>query len=184
MNEELLTDGVIRLRALEPEDLDFLYTIENDTACWNVSSVNVPYARYVLKQYIAEASQDIYTDCQLRLVAEDVWGNPVGLADLFDFNPRHNRAEVGIAVHYTQRGKGYSLRIIMLLERYACKILNIHQLYAYVSEKNEISRISFLKADYKEVGRLCDWVQYGGVFEAIRVFQKILQKTESKICRD
>ena len=32
----------IRLRALEPEDLDILYAIENDADLWNVGITNVP----------------------------------------------------------------------------------------------------------------------------------------------
>lgn len=43
----------IRLRALEPEDLDMLYEIENDRSLWNVGATNVPYSRYTLHDYIA-----------------------------------------------------------------------------------------------------------------------------------
>ena len=34
------------LRALEPEDLDLLYGIENNPEVWDVSPTNVPYSRY------------------------------------------------------------------------------------------------------------------------------------------
>ena len=44
----------IRLRALEPEDLDWLYRIENDEHVWKWGNSNVPYSRYALKKYIAE----------------------------------------------------------------------------------------------------------------------------------
>jgi len=30
----------VRLRAIEPEDLDLLYTIENDVSLWNVGTTN------------------------------------------------------------------------------------------------------------------------------------------------
>ena len=39
----------INLRAMEPEDLEFLYEIENDERIWNISTTNVPYSRYVLR---------------------------------------------------------------------------------------------------------------------------------------
>ena len=39
----------IMLRAAEPEDLDLMYLIENDTALWNYGSANVPYSMYSLK---------------------------------------------------------------------------------------------------------------------------------------
>ena len=60
MSEKNLTK--VRLRAMEPEDLDFLYNIENDRELWNVGNTNVPYSRYVLHDYIANATNDIYSD--------------------------------------------------------------------------------------------------------------------------
>ncbi|HCC29063.1 MAG TPA: GNAT family N-acetyltransferase, partial [Marinilabiliales bacterium] len=65
---DLLSDGRLLLRALEPEDLDFLYACENNTQIWQVSHTLVPYSRYVLKQYLANAHLDIYTAKQLRLL--------------------------------------------------------------------------------------------------------------------
>ena len=53
---------IVHLRAIEPEDLDFLYRIENDVKLWNVGITNVPYSRYALHDYVANASGDIYTD--------------------------------------------------------------------------------------------------------------------------
>ena len=61
--------NTIHLRAIEPEDLDFLYRIENDVKLWNVGITNVPYSRYALHDYVANASGDIYTDHQVRLTA-------------------------------------------------------------------------------------------------------------------
>ena len=57
---------MITLRALEPEDLDALYAIENDVECWDVGHTSVPYSRYALHDYIANASADIYADRQVR----------------------------------------------------------------------------------------------------------------------
>ena len=56
---------VIRLRAIEPEDLDLLYRIENDTQLWNVGATNVPYSRFLLHGFISSSTGDIYTDKQL-----------------------------------------------------------------------------------------------------------------------
>ena len=46
------------LRALEPEDLDLLYGIENNPEVWDVSPTNVPYSRYVLHNYLANTVND------------------------------------------------------------------------------------------------------------------------------
>ena len=42
----------VHLRAIEPEDLDLLYRIENDVKLWNVGITNVPYSRYALHDYV------------------------------------------------------------------------------------------------------------------------------------
>jgi diamine N-acetyltransferase len=40
----------IYLRALEPEDLDFLYQIENDSSIWQYGANKAPVSRFCLKQ--------------------------------------------------------------------------------------------------------------------------------------
>ena len=95
---------MITLRALEPEDLDALYAIENDVECWDVGHTSVPYSRYALHDYIANASADIYADRQVRLAIANEEGDIVGLVDVMNFDPRHQRAEVGIIVKKQHEG--------------------------------------------------------------------------------
>ena len=52
-----LSDEEIRLRALEPEDLEVLYRWENDSTLWEVGNTLAPFSRYALKRYIAESHQ-------------------------------------------------------------------------------------------------------------------------------
>ena len=103
------------LRAMEPEDLDLLYQIENDTKLWNIGLTNVPYSRYVLHDYIATSSGDIYTDKQVRLIIEDEEHQTIGLVDIMNFNPQNRRAEMGIVVQEAFRQKGYGKDAICLL---------------------------------------------------------------------
>ena len=70
----------VKLRALEPEDLEMLYTIENNQSEWNVGATNVPYSRYVLRDYIANTASDIYADRQLRLMVDNGSGETVSIA--------------------------------------------------------------------------------------------------------
>lgn len=77
----------IRLRALELEDLDFLYQIENDDRLWELGVSNVPYSRRVLLDYITSASADIYVDNQVRLIVENEQNEQVGILDLTDLIP-------------------------------------------------------------------------------------------------
>ena len=72
----------VNLRAIEPEDLELLYRIENDVCLWSIGTTNVPYSRYVLHDYVANSTGDIYTDRQVRLMIENGAGEVVGIVDI------------------------------------------------------------------------------------------------------
>ena len=127
----------IFLRALEPEDLDFLYEMENDESLWEVGSTNVPYSRQMLLDYIATASADIYADKQVRFIIENETRERVGIIDLMNFDPRHQRAEVGIVVKKEYQGQGFARLALTHLLQYATNLLHLHQIYAIVGVRNE-----------------------------------------------
>ena len=82
-----LKGNTIYLRALEPEDLEFIYAIENNESVWEVSNTQTPYSRFLIRQYLENAHQDIYEAKQMRLAIclSDTF-EAIGLIDLFDFD--------------------------------------------------------------------------------------------------
>lgn len=167
----------IRLRAMEPEDLELLYQIENDREVWNVGVTNVPYSRYVLRTYIAESSGDIYTDRQVRLMVENTKGETIGIADLLQFDPSNQRAEVGIIVCNHQRQKGYASATLKEILDYAHKNLHLHQLYAYVATDNERSLRLFRRFGFESFGVLHDWLFDGNSYHDAVIMQFFFKKT-------
>ena len=164
----------MRLRAIEPEDLDVLYQIENDRSLWHVGTTNVPYSRYTLHDYIATSSDDIYADRQLRLVIEDDQRQVVGMADLVHFDPQHQRAEAGIVIMQPHRRKGYALSALNALADYALHTVHLHQLYAVVAADNEAALNLFRKAGYSQQCVLRDWLQEGHQYVAAVLLQRFL----------
>ena len=171
-----MMSGKARLRAMEPEDLDFLYAMENDHEVWNVGNASVPYSRYVLHDYIANSSNDIYNDGQVRLIVEDVDGRTVGMVDVFDFNAQHRRAEVSVVVHKDFRRKGLAMSILEQIMHYALHTLHLHQLYAIVAQDNMASLALFDKAGFERSDMLKGWLYDGENYQDAIVMQKILQK--------
>lgn len=161
----------INLRAMEPEDLDFLYGIENDPDVWDVGATNVPYSRYTLYEYIANAKNDIYADRQVRLIIEDSHHCAVGTIDLTDFDPRHKRAQVGIVVQKTHRHKGIAQAALAEISRYALQTLGLHQLYSIVPEDNEASLRLFERCGYVCTAELKGWLQHGDTFKKAILLQ-------------
>lgn len=149
---------VVRLRAIEPEDLDMLYGIENDTKLWNVSVTSVPYSRYTLYDYIANSKNDIYSDRQVRMMVENGGGEVVGIVDLINFDPKHLRAEIGIVIKREYRNQGYAQAAIGEICDYALNVLHLHQLYALVNRDNPHSLKLFDKTGFSVSSELKDWL--------------------------
>ena len=99
MKPSYFVNDRLYLRAVEPEDLQVLYAIENDPQSWDISNFTVPYSKYVLKQYIENSQCDMFADKQLRLMIVRKSDRQVlGTVDITDFVPLHARGEVGIVI--------------------------------------------------------------------------------------
>ncbi len=155
----------IALRAIEPADLDALYQWENNPENWLVSNTTAPFSRHILKKYIENAHQDIYEARQLRLMIDRLGpdGNDretIGAVDLFDFDPQHRRAGVGILIARKEdRMQGMASEALSILISYAFERLNLHQLYCNVSENNQASMGLFKKLGFREAGMKKDWIR-------------------------
>jgi diamine N-acetyltransferase len=160
-----LQGKLVHLRAPEPEDLEFLYRLENDTDIWQVSNTLVPYSRYVLKQYIETSHLDIFETKQLRFIIElpaESNAKPIGTIDLFDFDPVHSRAGVGILIgEVADRGKGYADDALDVLINYCFGVLKLHQLYCNIGVDNNASIVLFRSKGFVKIGEKKEWVRTG-----------------------
>ncbi|WP_439881359.1 GNAT family N-acetyltransferase [Pontibacter sp. MBLB2868] len=161
------------LRALEPADLDFLYTLENDMGVWHVGNTLTPYSRFVLEQYLENATQDIYTVKQLRLVICNQNQEAVGAIDLFDFDPLHRRAGIGIVVAANHRKNGHAADALSMLTHYCRHTLQLHQVYCSVTATNQPSINLFSKAGFKRVGTRKEWLKTPEGWEDVIEMQHI-----------
>ena len=174
MSELFLENDKLRLRAMEPEDLDWLYRLENNTDLWKYGTTNVPYSRYALKRFIEETSHNIYADAQLRLiVAQKNTSKAVGIVDLFDYSPAHARAEVGIVILPEYQKQGIGRKALRLLRYYAKEKLRLHQLYAFVDQQNPVAQKLFIKEGYTRQGIVKDWLQWSENYSDAIIFQLV-----------
>lgn len=162
----------IYLRALEPEDLEFIHTIENDESLWELSNTLTPYSKFLIKQYIQHSHKDIFEVKQLRLVISNYSNKPLGMIDLFDFDFKNGRAGVGILVKdIIDRQLGYGSEALQLLINYSFTHLGLHQLYCNISEDNQASIKLFTGQGFKKVGLKEDWNYIDGDFKNEYLFQ-------------
>lgn len=167
----------LSFRAPEPEDLDFLYRIENDETVWPISDCMMPYSRYALKQYIAGCSNDFFSEKQLRMMVmlEGV-SQPVAIVDLFGFRPLDGRAELGVIVDPAYRNKGIGEQSVAMLCEYAARVLGIRMLTGTVPVGNEQSVNMLERNGFEQVATLPEWMLVSGEARDLAVFQKKLQK--------
>lgn len=164
----------VTLRALEPEDLDLFYRIENDESLWRFGPTNVPYSRFVLHQFMADTTGDIYTDKQVRLVIEDAGHHVVGMADIMSFDPKNQKAEVGIVILGQYRQKGFAREAMKQIQCYARDTLHLHQMYAVVSVNNTVSLHLFQQLGFRQSGILSDWLFDGSTYHDAVILQQSL----------
>ena len=170
----MLENNQIKLRSLEPEDIELLYLWENDTNLWQNGNTLAPWSRYSLRKYIEESYQHIYDIKQQRLMV--VWkenNDAIGTIDIFNFDPFHERAEVGILIEKKYRNKGIGEQVLFLLQEYAFDFLKIKQLYAYIPEENDISLRLFQRCGYLISGKLFQWLRAGNTFQDVYILQLI-----------
>jgi diamine N-acetyltransferase len=167
----------IYLRALEPNDLEFVYALENDEAIWEVSNTHTPYSRFLVRQYLENAHQDIYEAKQLRMaICQDEDFPAIGLIDLFEFDPKNNRAGIGILIKDNgNRNQGVGSEALGLLIQYAFRQLNLNQLFANISTENEPSISLFTKFGFQKIGIKKQWNLVNGQYKDEALYQLINQ---------
>ncbi|TFD98840.1 N-acetyltransferase [Dysgonomonas capnocytophagoides] len=170
-----LENDDIKLRALEPEDLEVLYKWENDTQLWIHGNTLSPYSKLALREYIADTQQtDIYQAKQLRLMIElESDGTVIGTVDIYDFDFHHAKAGIGILVDNAYRQCNYATIALELVHEYIFNFLRINQLYAYIASDNKNSLKLFEKSGYKQSGFLKQWIYCSEQYKDVYIYQLV-----------
>ena len=164
----------IRLRALEPSDLEVLYIWENDPDVWRVSGTLSPISRERLAHFIEEQSYDIYTTRQMRLIIE-AEGMIVGSLDIFDFDPQHRRFGIGILIYEDDyRRKGYAKEVITEVVKYGRNTLDLKQIWATIAADNIASIALCERCGFTKCAHRKEWLNRGGEFIDELEYQLIL----------
>lgn len=148
----------VYLRTLEPADIDTLYKWENNVSLWHLSNTQKPFSKHVLQSFIDEAHFDIYTNKNLRLIICDKNHVAIGAIDLFDFEPFHLRAGIGILIADEEsRKQGFANDALSIIIKYAKDILLLNQLYCNINSDNVDSIKLFMRNDFEITGNKKDW---------------------------
>jgi diamine N-acetyltransferase len=168
------------LRAPEPADVDTIFRWENDTRIWHLGNTIAPYSKFEVEQFIFNSDHDIFSAKQLRLMID--WHSSgikditVGILDLFEFDPYHKRAGIGILIDEDYRKRGFAAEALSLLIEYCFKTLDLHQVYCNIEQNNDVSIRLFINAGFVNCGLKKEWLYREGKWNDVLTFQLINRK--------
>lgn len=173
----MLQNDLCSLRAVDPEDLEFIYNLENNPSLWEFGHTITPFSKFTIREYLENAHRDIFEVKQLRLAICNKKNEIKGVIDLYDFDPYHQRSGIGIVISQeSDRAKGLATAALELMIDYAFKHLRLHQLYAGISEDNLASRRLFEKLRFRESGIKIDWIATEESYKNEHLYQLINEK--------
>lgn len=152
-----MNNDSINLRAVEPEDCDFMFMAESDRSAEEYSSQTAPLSKELLRQYAITYDADPFRAGQIRLIAVTSDGNPVGIADFFDISARHSRAECGVCIDARHRGKGLGKMTLSAMKKYANSRLGLTQLTATIADDNAPALAAFQSVGFSPTGYRPKW---------------------------
>lgn len=170
----ILSDDRIRLRAVEPTDVDLIMSWENDETLWTEGNTVAPFSRKAIWDYVENYNPDIYTEKQLRLMVVDRQSEQaVGMIDLFEFDAHNRRCGIGLMIGGEYRGMGYGKATLELMKKYVRHFLGLHQLWAYISVDNINSIELFKECGFKICGRLRSWLRRNNRYTDVFIVQSL-----------
>ena len=96
--------------------------------------------------------------------------------DLYDFDPHHRRAGVGILVDPLYQKNGLATEALELLAEYAFSYLKLHQLFVHIPIGNEPSKALFARCGFTVTGILTDWITTKDGYSDVLTMQKINER--------
>lgn len=162
----------IILRALELDDLEFLYEWENSEQLKEHGSTLTPVSRFQLEQYILQSNNSLFEQGSLRLMIYLRNGlERIGAVDLYNFDTLNSRAETGIFIVPEQQGHGYAKEALSLMIEFSFKQLRLHQLYAYILPQNYASIALYEQLGFTHTATLKEWIWHQEQYADMNLYQ-------------
>lgn len=102
-------------------------------------------------------------------------GPCIGMVDLFDFEPIHQRAALGVLIDKEYRQKGYAREALQLLIDYASNQLGLHQVHCSIRSGNKESIRLFENVGFEKVATLPQWLRNGKAWENELIYSRRLE---------
>jgi len=134
----VLAGKLVRLRALEPADLERAYTWVNDREVTQYLMLRYPMSRAQEEKYLTETSGQGNSFGDVRLAIETKEGMHIGMCGLHRARPEDRGAELGIMIgDKSFWSNGYGTDTVRTMLRFAFDQINMHKVALGAFEFNE-----------------------------------------------
>lgn len=149
-----LTDGVVRLRPITPDDAGFLYALRTAPDVVATSVPPVAPSRVSVERICARAMAEWLAGERADLVITDAaTGRPAGEISVYYQEPQTGQAMIGYAMHPAWRGRGYPTRAVRLVARWSFGTAGIARLIAGTLLENRASQRVLEKTGFRREGQ-------------------------------
>lgn len=170
-------ETTIHLRPPEPQDIDFVLSVENEEKLWSVSTTYIPFSRFAVEQYVLNADQDLYANGQMRMLIERKEDKVLlGCVDFFEFDARARKVGVGILIQPEFQKQGYASQALHKMIEIGFDSLGLHQIHCLVHPENVGSIRLFEACGFEQNGVRKDWAFYEGAFHDMNFYQLMNKK--------
>jgi RimJ/RimL family protein N-acetyltransferase len=168
-----MADTPVARPEVVPGERIYLSTIHRDDiphyARWFTDLELTAYLGQVGRAFLPEEEQDFYErvlkaqDNRTFAIIVREGQRMVGSVSLMSINAQHQTAELGIAVaDRSVWGEGYGTEATRLMTDYGFTFLNLQTIFLRLISFNERAHRAYLKAGYREAGRLRGMIVFNG----------------------
>ena len=167
----MLEGRLVRLRGLEPSDLENAYTWVNDREVTHYLMVRYPWSRAQEEKYLTENAAQGSSFQDVRLAIETLDGVHIGMTGLHRARPEDRAAELGIMIgDKSFWSSGYGTDTLQTLLRFAFDQMNLHKVMLGVFEFNERAQACYRKCGFVDEGRFREeYFQDGRYWDVLRM---------------
>lgn len=154
----ILRGKIVRIRAIEEQDLSYLKLIINDPEMEKMENgFNFPISSASQKKWY---DNYIQSDENNRFIIEDYQGRMVGYTCLLNIDWKNRKAHTGIKLYGNDvTGKGYATDAVMTIMKFAFEELQLNRLESFILDYNTKSFELYIDR--------CGWHQEGVQREAV-----------------
>ena len=158
----MLEGTLVRLRAMEPEDLEDSYKWANDceVTLW-LTSPRYLVSRETEQQWIDDAPANNFSDVRLAIETKD--GKHIGGINLHRVHPEDRKAGLGIMIGERDHwSNGYGTDAVTTLLAFAFDEMNLHRVWLHAFADHDHAIKCYQRCGFREEVRLRQEVYQGG----------------------